>query len=198
MKKIVFGLIATVVFGFVGNAQTSESNQELKNFINLNLEKNKISLSVSKVTRYKLEDYINLKRYANIIVEENIKFEPYSLEIIVEDKTYNIHTIPTSDTHAFILTETSDKKIDNVLVVDIVGYDDDNDEYKISWTKSSGNTSNVYRKKHDCRTGAGMVSAAGRVIAFGTYLGCLPCGFVGGAISALGALGYIGCVLTGN
>ena len=186
------------MFGFVGNAQTSESTQELKDFINKNLEKNKIGFSVSKVTRYQLKDYSKLKSFANIDVEKNVKFEPYSLEIVVDDKTYNLHTIPTSDSHAFILTQTSDKQIDNVLAVDIVGYDVDNDEYKISWTESNGETSNAYRGAHDCRTGAGMVTAAGRVIAFGSFFGCLPCGFVGGALSALGGLGYIGCVLSGN
>lgn len=198
MKNLLFGLIATVLFAFNGNAQNYESSQELKDFINKNLEKNKIGLSVSKVTRYKLDDYSTLERYAKINVEKNVKFEPYSLEIIVKDKAYNLHTIPTSDSHAIILIQTSDKQIDNVLAVDIVGYDGDNDEYNISWTESSGDTSNVLRGARDCRTGAGMVAAAGRVIAFGAYFGCLPCGFVGGAISALGGLGYIGCVLSGN
>lgn len=193
------------MFGIVGNAQTFESSEELKDFINLNLEKNKIGSSVTQATQYKLEDYNKLKCYANINVEKIVEFEPYSLELIVDDNTYHLHTIPTSDARAVVLIETADKQIIAILTVDILDYDGNTDEYKISWAQSSGNITNsscdtsiMYRGRHDCRTGAGMVTAAGRVIAFGSFLGCLPCAFVGGAISTLGALGYIGCVLSGN
>ena len=41
--------------------------------------------------------------------------------------------------------------------------------------------------------------AVGGIIAFGSYFGCGPCGFVGGAIAAVGAVGYIACnIAEGN
>lgn len=48
-------------------------------------------------------------------------------------------------------------------------------------------------------TGASSVMAVGAIILFGSYFGCGPCGFIGGAIAAVGAVGYIACnVAAGN
>ena len=73
-------------------------------------------------------------------------------------------------------------------------------EYEILWAKS--NTNNLYAKTdynvNDCKTGAATVAAVGRVIVFGSFFGCEPCAFVGGAITALGSIGFIACVATNS
>ncbi|MFY9242300.1 MAG: hypothetical protein WAO74_04660 [Polaribacter sp.] len=88
----------------------------------------------------------------------------------------------------------------NTIEVDISNYNSINDEYEILWAKS--NTNNSYAKTDydviDCKTGAATVAAAGRVIAFGSFFGCVPCAFVGGAITALGSIGFIACVATNS
>ena len=48
MKKLIFGLVAMLVLSFSGNPQTVESNEELNNFINLNLEKIKLAQKFQK------------------------------------------------------------------------------------------------------------------------------------------------------
>lgn len=48
-------------------------------------------------------------------------------------------------------------------------------------------------------TRASSLMAVGVIMAFGSYFGCGSCGFIGGAIAALVAVGYIACnVAAGN
>jgi len=147
-----------------------------------------------------LKSYKSLEQNIGISARNSNEFQPYSIEIVANNKTYNLHTIPTSENHASIIMETSDGQFNEVIEVDISDYDSVNDQFRISWSINDQNKS--YPSKdydpHDCRTGASTVAAAGRAIAFGSFFGCLPCAFVGGAITALGSLGYIACVANGE
>jgi hypothetical protein len=193
-------LFLTISCSQSDSVENMESQLELKDFINSNLAKSNINMNVSKVKQYELKSYKSLKQNVGISAKNSDEFQPYSIEIVADNETYNLHTIPTSETHASIIIETSDGQFNEVIEVDISDYDSVNDEYKISW--SINNQNKPYASKdydpNDCRTGAATVAAVGRVIAFGSFFGCVPCAFVGGAITALGSLGYIGCVANGE
>lgn len=208
LRKPYYVYFLTVLFFVTSCSETNdventENHQlELKDFINSNLKKSNIQMNVSDLKQYKLKNYDSLKQKAGInnYAKSNFEFEPYSIEITANNNVYNLHTIATSETHASIVIEDSDGILIETIEVDISNYNSINDEYEILWAKS--NTNNSYAKTdydvNDCKTGAATVAAAGRVIAFGSFFGCVPCAFVGGAITALGSIGFIACVATNS
>ena len=142
--------------------------------------------------------------WLTVVGKKSCSFIDYLLIYFVFQDTnnnvYNLHTIATSETHASIVIEDSDGILIETIEVDISNYNSINDEYEILWAKS--NTNNLYAKTNydvnDCKTGAATVAAVGRVIVFGSFFGCEPCAFVGGAITTLGSIGFIACVATNS
>ena len=177
----------------------SENQLELEEFINLNLKDSGIPISISNANVYKAKNYNFLTEKAGITAKTDDKLEPYSLEIVINREVYYIHTIPINESQASVIIETLNGDINEVLDLKISNFNPINDEYEILWSTIDSNKSNVNNKSStDCKTGAASVAAAGRVIAFGGAFGCVPCAFVGGAITALGSIGYIACVITNN
>lgn len=105
-----------------------------------------------------------------------------------------MHALPHNETTATIFIEGVNGKLVETLDINISDYDPLTDTHKITWAiRNSNGASKLNYLSKDCKTGAAQVGAAGRIIAFGSFFGCVPCAFVGGAISALGAAGYLAC-----
>ncbi len=175
----------------------SVEKSELLNFVSKQLETNNSDIKVLSISQFKLDNYAKY-------VGDNIKMsrsgsevpEPSSMHIVTSDLSYDLHTVPDSQTHATLYIQSENGELDEILELELSVYDPITDSYTYTWTlESSRGTRN---RKLTCQEGAGSVIAVGGIISFGTTFGCIPCGFVGGAIIALGSIGYLGCVVTGN
>ena len=93
-----------------------------------------------------------------------------------------------------LFIESIDGTVNERIEIDINEYNSYTDQYTLNWTYANENNL-ASRNPDDCHEGAATVAAAGRVIAFGSFFGCAPCAFVGGAITALGSIGYIACTI---
>lgn len=190
------------MISFSCSSETEIDNQaeklDLTQFINTNLTNNGLEFKVSSVKQFELKDYESLTKRIPNFSKKSEELKPYSMEISLNDKVIEIHTIPTDETKATLFIESADGKINEILELNIGVYNPGTDVYQLVWSNEmyddTKNIANHSRASRDeCSSGAASVAAAGRVIAFGSFFGCVPCAFVGGAITALGSIGYIAC-----
>ena len=169
-------------------------NLDLTEFVNANLSNNNFDTKLNSASYFKLADYSKYTQKVNGFSRNLNVFEPYSIQLDSEDRILNLHTVPISETHATLFIESEDGEINKMIELNIGEYNESTDEFELFW--SDPNSAN---RTTDCTTGASTVMAVGVIISFGSYFGCGPCGFVGGAIAALGAVGYIACnIAEGN
>ncbi len=178
------------------NTDTIGTKENLKDFINANLDENNIDVSITKIEQYELSNYDLYFEKAELSQKNSTQFTPYSIEITLDNVSYKTHTLPVSETRATVFIEDSNGEIFKEIEINITPESSIKDTYSIQWSSPNNNQFlNKTQGEDDCHEGAATVAAVGRVIAFGSFFGCVPCSFVGGAITALGSIGYIACVI---
>ena len=170
-------------------------NLDLTEFVNTNLSNNSFDTKLNPVSYFKLADYSEYTQKVEGFTRNLNDFEPYSIQLDSENRILNLHTVPTSETHATLFIESEDGEINKMIELNIGEYNESTDEFELFW--SDPNSAN---RTTDCTTGASTVMAVGAIIAFASYFGCgPPCAFIGGAVAAVGAVGYIACnIAAGN
>ena len=165
---------------------------DLTEFVNLTLSNNNFDARVNSVNHFKLEDYSKYTDKVESFSKNNNDIEPYSVEMNLEDRVFYLHTVPTSETHASLFIETEDGEINEMIELNVGEYNEITDESTLIWNY---NSENYAKDPIYCMQGAAAVAGLGRLIQFGSFLGCGPCAFVGGALSAIGGAAFVVCFL---
>lgn len=194
LKKLSLSIILlSLVFFYSCNKEGLSAEDEtqftdLTEFVNVNLSNNNLKARVNSVNQFKLEDYSKYTDKVESFSRNNDDLEPYSVEMNLEGRVFNVHTIPTSETNASLFIESEDGEFEKIVELNIGTYNELTDENEIFWIDNSENYS-----RSDCTEGASVVMAVGTVVSFGRYIGCVPCAFIGGAVATVGAIGVIIC-----
>jgi hypothetical protein len=181
MKKIVFGVIATVVLGFAGNAQTKEVEPALSTeYYNYVFDLSEISESahVLNVSNLTDEEYTS---YGKLISDVNFNLQKFTfkMEVQKDDVKKTIIVIPLLDGKTS-LAFVEDNINDDLSIIQIKFTDDG--KYTTSQYRGT-------RTKAQCKDEAGdLQNLAGGIASLG-LIGCAPCAFAGGA--TLGIISFM-------
>ena len=184
MKKLIFGLFATVLLGFTGNSQvkslTPASSAEYYNYV---IQKSELAdkVKVLEVRKIGTLNFEKIQKASTLINPENFKSSTET-DLLFKGQKFTLFTVPLKDGFKTLTFLQNEDNLDiNPVLVNI------DTNYKYNWESTS--TSSRFRGiSRDCKTGGGQVTAIGAAIAFGGFFGCLPCPFVGGAIAVLGGM----------
>jgi hypothetical protein len=184
MKKLLFGLVATVMFGLVGNAQDVDQRYLSNSILNEIILKNGYSenVKVTKVTYSNKEAITKYQQLSNAL-DKQLQQNSFTFEIILNKAPVLLHVFLLQD--GFTTLSILDKN-ENVVSDFITTKIEKNYDYSSGFNYAA-------KLKHDCSKGAAKVQAAGATIAFGGFFGCAPCTFVGAAIGLLGTIGAALC-----
>lgn len=195
MKKLLFGLIATVMFGFVGNAQdgylklSSELSNKVKNPIKIYLGENSTVLTSenqSKMSKYLLDFNSGTLDFKNLDVKElKGKYDELNTQYS-KDETYLLmqNIIKTSSSPQEVLS-----KIENDLVNNRIPKDKINQFILWHYSIQIADYNNVFDNNVNGRAAgpcwAGIVGSAGLGAIAGAGLGGIPTAGIGAAPGAI-------------
>ena len=175
MKKFLFGIIATVFFSFFGIAQEKSPSPLLTVdyfgylFNQSTVAKDTKILSVSNISE---ENYTRLtssmpeKSFQDISLTSNI-------EMYLKNEKVTIYVIPLKDDKAAI--SFVEKYNEESLAIFNISANDN----------GSFTTETLARRrptKQECKDGASDIQDLGTAFGALILVGCVPCGFAGGAI----------------
>ena len=186
MKKLAISVMLLMISANSVLAQDENSAQYLnKDFFNKVISDNGFSeytsvLDVDYATHETIEKY---SAQADILVKQSEK-NSLSFNVIFKGVEKKIHVFLLADGYNTLSFIESSDKISKPIYTNIRdGYN-----YSYGFENLANNSNRV-----PCGKGAAQVQAAGSAIAFGTFFGCGPCLFVGGAIGLLGTIGAALC-----
>jgi hypothetical protein len=183
MKRLLFGLLATITLGFAGNAQEYSGEPSLDvNYFNYVFSKANLPHGyevneVKKLTLEKFREIVN--KFPEI---ENVKLEFSTLvDITYANEQMNIIVLALNDGYKAISVIEKNGKFNETLI-------------EVQFTKDGNYTYNPMARggrpiiSKDCSKGSNQIVAIGASIAFAGFFGCLPCPFAGAALGAVAGL----------
>lgn len=180
MKRLVLAIIATVMFGFVGNAQEINDDFYKRVLQNSQYAKTAEFQSVSELSK---EDVISFEKISEKLKNQTER-KSFKFNILLKNQNVNCFVFLLDDGFTTLsLIEGSDLIQSRIIETKI----DKNYNFETSYANSTTS------KRQSCSKGAAQVQAAGASIAFAGFFGCVACPFVGGAIGLLGTIGAALC-----
>jgi hypothetical protein len=188
MKKVILGLIFTVMFGFLGNAQDYSGEPSLDvNYFNYVLSKSNLphDYKINEVKKLTLEKFkIITNKFPEI---KNVKLEFSTLvDVTYADEQMNIIVLALNDGYEAISVIERNGKFNETLI-DVQFTKEGNYSYN---PLARGGRSIISK---NCSKGSNQIVAIGGTIAFAGFFGCLPCPFVGGAVATVAGLMGVFC-----
>lgn len=180
MKKLLFGLLATVMLSVTGNAQDKVPAAGLTvEYYKYVFEKSPIGkdTKVINVSNLSNESY---KKIVNHMKEVSFNDSKYAvtIDLIHDGENKTLVVLPLMDGSSsigFIQNDNLDKISPIIFTIE------KNGTYKYEpFAARRG-----IRISKDCATGAGQIANLGGAFASLSLIGCVPCGFAGGAVAGI-------------
>ena len=196
MKNLLFGLIATVLFAFNGNAQAGNSNDDLTKFndaINEMCTLNKINNKLEFVKV--IDNDLNPLKTLSELKNYNFKYTS-SIAINLNGSYGGILHVGTIDiNHIVIAHELPDGNLDDLIEIDVYNNEKNlwSSNVKSIFSTDVQNRGRMTRAQ--CERETSDLVMAGTAFTSLTSWWCPPCGFAGGIVTGIVAVGYFTCRL---
>jgi hypothetical protein len=180
MKKLVFGLIATVLFAGVTNAQDKVPVEGLTvEYYKYVFDKSPIGkeTQVINVSNLSNESY---KKIINHMSEVSFNESKYAvnIDLLHDGQKKSIVVLPLADGRSSI-GFLQNENLDEITPIKFTVEKDGTYKYEPFATRRG------VRISRDCATGAGQIANLGGAFASLSLIGCVPCGFAGGAVAGI-------------